>query len=159
MDPVAAACRIIRWRGKALARKISVSEIKKLRRAGKLRGPKYDFKQTQPAELRQTLSESDTKEVARLVHKYGRDFIAAAAQKVPLRGPGRPSRGFLPYYERMALADEIEELAEEHRQAGSRKPYTDAEIDFYELEYAGEKNPPVKNAETTPHPSYWPLAS
>jgi hypothetical protein len=42
----------------------------------------------------------------------------------------------------MALADEIEELAEEHRQAGSRKPYTDAEIDFYELEYAGEKNPP-----------------
>ena len=39
----------------------------------------------------------------------------------------------------MALADEIEKLAEEHRQAGSRKPYTDAEIDFYELEYAGEK--------------------
>jgi len=42
----------------------------------------------------------------------------------------------------MHLADWIEEQAEEHRQAGSRKPYTDAEIDLYDLEFSGEKNPP-----------------
>jgi len=85
---------------------------------------------------------ADTKELARLVRKYGRDAVAAAAQGVPLRGRGRPSRGLLPVYEMMHLADRIEELAEEHRQAGSRKPYTDAEIDYYDLEFSGEKNPP-----------------
>jgi hypothetical protein len=78
-----------------VARKISASEIK-VRRAGKLRGPKYDFKHTQPAELGSSLSASDTKELARLVRKYGRQAVAAAAQEVPLRGKGRPSRGLLP---------------------------------------------------------------
>jgi hypothetical protein len=122
-----------------MARKISASEIKKLRRAGKLRGPKYDLKQTQPAP---SLSASDKKELARLVRKYGRRAVVEAAQKVALRGPGRPSRGFLPHYENMHLADWIEEQAEEHRQAGSRKPYTDAEIDLYDLQFSGEKKPP-----------------
>jgi hypothetical protein len=110
--------------------------------SGKLRGPKYDLQQTQPAELRSILSGSDTKELARLVRKYGRKVVAAAARTVSLRAPGRPSRGLLPYYERMHLAEWIEEQAEEHRQAGSRKPYTDAEIDLYDLQFSGEEKPP-----------------
>ena len=125
-----------------MARKISASEIKKLRRAGKLKGPKYDLKQAQPAELRSSLSASDAKELARLVGKYGPEVVAAEAHKVPLRGRGRPSRGDLPYYENMHLADWIEEQAEKHRQAGSPKPYTDAEIDLYDLRFSGEKKPP-----------------
>ena len=113
------------------------SVIKKLRRAG--------IKQTQS--LSQSLSASDTKLLARLVAKYGSkvvadaaQVVADAAQKVPLRGRGRPSRGSLPDYERMHIADWIEERAEEHRQAGSRKPYTDAEIDLYDLLYSGEEH-------------------
>jgi hypothetical protein len=126
--------------GKALAEKVTASEIKRLRRSGKLRGPKYDLKQTQPAQL--SLSASDTKELTRLVRKYGRAVVATAAGTVLLRAPGRPSRGLLPYYERMHLAEWIEEQAEEHRQAGSRKPYTDAEIDLYDLQFSGEEESP-----------------
>jgi len=42
----------------------------------------------------------------------------------------------------MHQAEWIEERAEEHRQAGSRKPYTDAEIDLYDLQFSGEEKPP-----------------
>jgi hypothetical protein len=31
----------------------------------------------------------------------------------------------------------IDQVAEEHRQAGSRKPYTNAELDLYEMLYGG----------------------
>jgi hypothetical protein len=132
-----------------VARKISASEIK-VRRAGKLRGPKYDFKHTQPAELGSSLSASDTKELARLVRKYGRQAVAAAAQEVPLRGKGRPSRGLLPYYEGMHVADWIEEQAEEHRLAGHRAPYKRAVNDLYELQYGGgrQDRDPEKFAKT-----------
>jgi hypothetical protein len=75
------------------------------------------------------------KDLARLVRKYGRDVIGGAAKTVSVRGPGRPSRDNLPFFERMHLADWIEEQAEEYRQAGSRKPYRQAEIDLYELMY------------------------
>jgi hypothetical protein len=106
------------------------------------RGSKYDLRQTQPAELRPELSEPDLKELARLVRKYGSEPLAAAAKTIVPRSPGRPSRGLLPCYERMHLTDWIEETAEEHRQAGSRKPYTDAEIDLYDLQFSGEAKPP-----------------
>ena len=66
----------------------------------------------------------------------------AAAGSVFPREPGRPSRGLLPYYERMNLADWIEEQAEEHRKNGSRKPIMAAEIDLYELMFSGEERPP-----------------
>jgi hypothetical protein len=133
-----------------LAQKVSASEIKKLRRAGKLRGPKYDLKQTQPAELRSSLLASDAKELARLVRKYGREPIAAAAHEVPLRGRGRPTRGLLPDYERMHLADWIEEQAEEHRLAGHRAPYKRAVNDLYDLLYGGgrQDRDPEKFAKT-----------
>jgi hypothetical protein len=131
-----------------LARKITVSEIKKWRRAGKLRGPKYDLKQTQPAELK--LSASDAKELARLVRKYGTETVVGAAHKVPVRGPGRPSLGLVPYYTRMHLADWIEEQAEEHRLAGHRAPYKRAVNDLYELQHGGTQDrDPEKFAKTT----------
>jgi hypothetical protein len=95
--------------------------------------PKY-LQRPQPE-----LSPSDQKALARLVRKYGRKAVVAATQTVFARGPGRPSKGLLPYHERMHLADWIEEQAEEHRQRGSRKPYTDAEIDLYDLLYSGEE--------------------
>jgi hypothetical protein len=123
--------------------------VKKWRGAGKLRGPKYDLKQTQPAGLRSSLSASDTKELARLVRKYGREPIAAAALEVLLRGRGRPSRGLLPYYEGMHLADWIEEQAEEHRLAGHRAPYKRAVNDLYELLHGGTQDrDPEKFAKT-----------
>src|SRR5262249_52342347 len=48
------------------------------------------------------------------------------------RGPGRPYAGKA-LYERVHWADWVEETAEEHRQAGSRKPYVDALLDLLEL--------------------------
>jgi hypothetical protein len=76
----------------------------------------------------------------RLVKKYGAAAVTAAAKEVRLRGPGRPTRGLLPYYERMNSTEWIEERAEKHRQNKSTKPYTDAEIDVYEMRY-GNENP------------------
>jgi hypothetical protein len=120
---------------------LSASEIRDLRLAGKLRGPKYDLehKDTQVAKSRQELSSSDARELARLVGKYGREAVVAVARAVVPRGPGRPSRGLLPYYERMALTDWIETVADEYRRAGSVQPYKDAELDLYELEYGGQE--------------------
>jgi|SRR4029453_8636017 hypothetical protein len=48
------------------------------------------------------------------------------------RGPGRPYAGKA-LYERVHWAEWVEETAEEHRQAGSRKPYVDALLDLLEL--------------------------
>jgi hypothetical protein len=42
----------------------------------------------------------------------------------------------------MALAQIFEEWTEEHRQNGSRKPIAEAELDFYEMTYAGVKQRP-----------------
>jgi hypothetical protein len=94
----------------------------------------------QLAESSPELSASDTRKLERLVRKYGRDAVATAVGEIEVqepRGPGRPSRGLLPYYEKMHLADWIEDRAEEHRRAGSVKPYTNAEIDLYEMLYSG----------------------
>jgi hypothetical protein len=84
---------------------------------------------------RPKLAPSDAKKLAALVRKYGREEVIAAAGSVAARGPGRPSRGLLPYYERMHAAQLLEEYAEEHRKAGSPKPYVDAAIQYYEMEY------------------------
>jgi hypothetical protein len=77
----------------------------------------------------------DAKTLAFLVRKYGREKIALAARSLLTRGPGRPSRGLLPYYERMHEADWLEEIAEEHRNAKSRKPYVDAATELYEMKF------------------------
>lgn len=88
------------------------------------------------------LTRSDTKALAWLVGKYGRDVIGSLTTMVRLPGRGRPTRGELPYYERIHFADWLEEVADEHRRAGSRKPYVDAAIDLYEMEFEGEQNHP-----------------
>ena len=88
---------------------------------------------------RPQLSAAETRALARLVRKYGIETAIALAKVVPLRGPGRPSRGLLPYYERMHRTEWIEEQAEEHRKRGSTKPYTDAEIDVYEMLFGDDK--------------------
>jgi len=103
-------------------------------------GPKYrPSEPTLPPDPMELLSDAHAKKLATLVRKYGPEAIAKAAKAVVTRKPGRPSRGDFPYYERMHLADWLEERAEEHRAAGSRKPYTDAEIELYELLYGGEE--------------------
>jgi hypothetical protein len=81
------------------------------------------------------LSPADAKTLAFLVRKYGREKIALAAWSLVTRGPGHPSRGLLPYYERMHEADWLEEVAEERRKAGSRKRYVDAATELYEMKF------------------------
>jgi hypothetical protein len=93
----------------------------------------------QEEEALSELSKAETQALARLVRKYGIRTIIASAKVVPLRGPGRPSRGPLPYYERMHRSEWIEEQAEEHRKRGSTKPYTDAEVDLYEMLFGDDK--------------------
>jgi hypothetical protein len=79
------------------------------------------------------LSPSDKKALARLVRKYGRKTIAAATRNVRLRAPGRPiGPAFL---ERVHLAQWFEEVEEEYRAAGSRRPFTDAALDLFEMEF------------------------
>ena len=92
------------------------------------------------------LSPKDTKDLARLVSNYGRSIIAAAAKEVPVRGRGRPKRGPGAYFERVFLAQTVEEWAEEHRKAGSRKPLTEALIDLHYIMYGeDDKKHPVGN--------------
>jgi hypothetical protein len=57
------------------------------------------------------------------------------------RAVGRPYIGRA-FYERVHWVDWVEERAEEHRQAGSRKPYIEAHIDLLEM----EKEPKVFDA-------------
>jgi hypothetical protein len=86
------------------------------------------------------LSKADERTLGRLAKKYGRETIAEAAKRIPLPRPaGRPSRGLEPYWERVNLADWIEEAAEEHRAAGSRKPYEDAEVELFQLTRSPEE--------------------
>src|SRR4051812_31409283 len=87
-------------------------------------------------------AEAHRQELARLIRKHGRGLVAAAVSHVVPRESGRPSRGLQPIYELMHLTDWIEEAADEHRQAGSRKPYVDAELDVYEMQYDGEEKRP-----------------
>lgn len=84
------------------------------------------------------VSATDTKELARLVRKYGRGTIIAAAKEVPVRGPGRPSRGDLPYFERLSFAQMLEDWNKEHQRQGSHKPMKDALLDLYEVMYDGK---------------------
>jgi hypothetical protein len=92
--------------------------------------------------LTKPLTLSNTKALARLIGKCGRRTIVAAAKAIPLPRRGRPSRGSLPRFERVQLTEQIDELAEQHRKAGSRKPYQDAEIDVYEIQFYGAKKRP-----------------
>lgn len=102
---------------------------------------KYDFRVEEvPPQAGPELSAGDRKVLARLIRKYGGDTVVAAAKVLPPgRGPGRPSRGLLPYYERMHLTEWIEEQAEEYRQKGSTAPYKDAEREMYQMRYGNDE--------------------
>jgi hypothetical protein len=102
------------------------------RRIPRPRRPKYP-------PLKGELSEPDRRELARLVGKYGRDIIAARANDVPLRGPGRPSAGSRSLREALDLAYCFEDLIEQHRRAGSRKPIADAERELFQFECSEEQ--------------------
>jgi hypothetical protein len=103
-------------------------------------GPKY-IKMTDAeaaadaAPDRTELSPGDAKKLAALVRQYGWDKIAKAARSIVTRAPGRPSRGLLPYYERMHEVDWLEDVAEERHKAESHKPYTDAATELYEMKF------------------------
>jgi hypothetical protein len=86
----------------------------------------------EPAAAQPELSARDRNELRRLVRKYGRDAVVAAARAVPLPAkPGRPSRGRQPYFEAIHLAQWFEDAVAEHRR--SRTPVRDAENELYEL--------------------------
>ncbi len=78
------------------------------------------------------LSPAHQKLLGRLVRCYGPNLIAAAAMKIPVRGPGAPHKN---YSEAMHLADCIEEWAAEHRERGSRSPYKMAYHDLFEVRF------------------------
>lgn len=104
------------------------------------KGPKCGDIKPAPQRL---LSGSEAKALARLVRKHGREAIATAARDVPLpRRPGRPSRGDLPYYERMDLAEWIEEQAAEHERNHLSAPYKRAFNDVYEMMYGDDLGRP-----------------
>jgi hypothetical protein len=102
---------------------------------------KYDFRVEEvPPQAGPELSAGDRKVLARLIRKYGGEAVVAAATVLPPgRAPGRPSRGLLPYYERMHLTEWIEEQAEEYRQKGNTAPYKDAERDMYQMRYGSNE--------------------
>jgi hypothetical protein len=116
-----------------------LAKVVPLRRPGRPSEKYRNQEQEALSESRPQLSAAETKALARLVRKYGIETVIALAKVVPLRGPGRPSRGLLPYYERMHRTEWIEEQSEEHRKRGSTKPYTNAEIDVYEMLFGDDK--------------------
>jgi hypothetical protein len=126
--------------------RVSVSEAKQL---GLRRRPSLPEKENHTTTR---MSAGDAKLLVQLARKYGPAFIALAVQDIPdevlARGRGRPIATIeQPYLRKMHLADCIEEWAEEHRAAGSRKPYDDAYFDLYKIRYghdliAAEKQRP-----------------
>lgn len=90
---------------------------------------KYGHADIPPPEL----SREDGQCLARLVERYGVEFIKAAAPKVKKRSRGRPSRGMLPVYEAAHLASWIEEKAEDLRARGEKAPIRKAIIAAFEM--------------------------
>lgn len=89
------------------------------------------------------LSPTEAKLLARLVGKHGREEIAALAMTITKpRSVGRPNAGDQPLYDLMQFTDMIEDWTEEHRRAGSPKPFVDAATSLYELLYDGEPDAP-----------------
>jgi hypothetical protein len=91
----------------------------------------------QPSNSR-SLSDQDGKLFARLLRKYGWDTLAAN-KNMPLRSPGRPKRGHLPLHEAMHFAQCFEGVIAERREAGSKKPVRDAEIEMYNVIFSDEE--------------------
>jgi hypothetical protein len=82
--------------------------------------------------------EPDVKKLARLVRKYGREFVANAAKTISVRGPGRPEDFEAPEH-KSNVAWCIDTWAEEYRLAGSRTPIKDAEQALYDVMFCGDE--------------------
>jgi hypothetical protein len=99
---------------------------------------------TEPAKLLQR----EGNQLKKLVRKYGPKALIAAVdaieqqdghrQRRQRRGRGAPSK----MHERMHLASNIDEWAEEYRQAGDPHPYRSAMLDVCGFEYAGQTQRP-----------------
>jgi hypothetical protein len=83
-----------------------------------------------------------------IVEKYGADAVIEAVPIVRKRRRGRPSRGNLPIYEKMHLAQWIDERAEEYLTAGCKAPIRQARIDAYHLEFGSEQQPNEEHLDT-----------
>jgi hypothetical protein len=103
---------------------------------GTLRPRKYSELASGGEQRDNAFSASEGRLLARLIGKYGREAVLAAVNaSSPPRPRGRPTRGNLPIYENMYLADWFEEAAEEYRQRGSKHPIRDAEIALHEMSF------------------------
>jgi hypothetical protein len=93
---------------------------------------KYPEIAPEEEEIKPLLSDRDQRTLARLVHDYGVHHIIAAAKVAPRPQPrGRPANP-RSRYERIHEADWIEDVMEEYRQGGSRKPLLEALLLLYE---------------------------
>lgn len=125
--------RLIRKYGRSAV--VGAVELIQLPRPGR-RAQANPFRPIRP------LTPSDTRDLARLVRKCGRNLIVETAKSIPEPREGRPPRGDLPVFERIHLADWIDEVAMEYQEAGSVKPYRQAELEVYEMQFGGDGNRP-----------------
>jgi hypothetical protein len=113
-----------------------------LRKPKKRKSRKYSFDQISKQDPISTMSEGDQKLVARLIGKYGRETVFAAVEVSPGPQPrGRPSRGKLPLFEDIALAQWFEGEVEEFRDQGSTHPIRDAEILTFQMQFGRAPDP------------------
>lgn len=111
------------------------------RHCGREGPPKYDPEPDPPAPP--TPSERERKFLARLVRKYGRASIIDIASTIdPAASSGRPRRDL--DWEAAHLADWIDEATEDHRQANSPHPVTDAWRELYEMEFEDDERAKYK---------------
>jgi hypothetical protein len=97
--------------------------------------PKYSPSEFSTLSPEQEISDGDRRQIARLIGKYGKENVLAAVRaNTGPRHRGRPSKGHLPIYEAIHLAQWFEEEAAEFREQGSKHPIRDAEIALYEME-------------------------
>ena len=84
----------------------------------------------------------DTKRLRTLVRKYGAAVVAHAAGIIDLPR-GRPASSLL-HFERMGLAQLIDDFAEERREDGSTTPIKDAYYWLYDSEFSKEEQAKLK---------------
>jgi hypothetical protein len=82
----------------------------------------------------------DARELARLVNKYSRAKIARWSRTIPLPRKGRHPLSAVTR-ERMWLTEIIEGYAQRYREAGSKKPYTDAQHQLYREHWLDPRDP------------------
>jgi hypothetical protein len=109
------------------------------------RAPKYPRELTPKVSPFDSLLKNDQKTVVRLVKRYGREAVLGAVTSSPEARPrGRPSRGNLPIFEAVHLAEWFEEEEKLYRERGSAHPVLDAEISLHEMQEGRAPDHPSK---------------